>query len=116
MKNAYKVFSSLRPSFMRIPKYRFCEPLKTDVKISEFKDEHSISYTIADQVPGTFQGNSGIYMLMFTCGPCGNKLARKFTKDAYHKGVVLIRCDKCDSHHLIADNLGWFDDNKWNVE
>ena len=55
-------------------------------------------------------------MLMFTCGPCGNKLARKFTKDAYHKGVVLIRCDKCDNIHLIADNLGWFEDNKWNVE
>lgn len=53
---------------------------------------------------------------MFTCSPCGNKMARTFTKDAYHKGVVLIRCDKCDNIHLIADNLGWFQDEKWNVE
>ena len=55
-------------------------------------------------------------MLMFTCGPCGNKMARTFTKDAYHKGVVLIRCDKCDNIHLIADNLKWFQDETWNVE
>lgn len=55
-------------------------------------------------------------MLMFTCAPCGNKMARTFTKDAYHKGVVLIRCDSCNEIHLIADNLGWFEDDKWNVE
>lgn len=53
---------------------------------------------------------------MFTCGKCEHKMARTFTKDAYHKGVVLIRCDGCDNIHLIADNLGWFDDNKWNIE
>lgn len=29
---------------------------------------------------------------------------------------MLIRCDKCKSLHLIADNLGWFDDNKINIE
>jgi protein import protein ZIM17 len=23
--------------------------------------------------------------------------------------VVLIRCEGCDSLHLIADNLGWFE-------
>lgn len=31
-------------------------------------------------------------------------------KNAYHKGVVLIKCDNCNKVHLVADNLGWFDD------
>ncbi len=53
---------------------------------------------------------------MYTCGVCENKAARSFSKKAYHEGVVLIRCESCDSLHLIADNLGWFEDNPVNVE
>ena len=30
-------------------------------------------------------------------------------------GVVLVRC-ACDKLHLIADNLGWFDDKRTNIE
>jgi len=29
---------------------------------------------------------------------------------------VLIRCETCNSLHLIADNLGWFNDEKSNIE
>ena len=29
---------------------------------------------------------------------------------------MLIRCEGCDSLHLIADNLGWFHDEKSNIE
>jgi protein import protein ZIM17 len=28
----------------------------------------------------------------------------------------LIRCEGCDNLHLIADNLGWFKDEKTNIE
>ena len=28
----------------------------------------------------------------------------------------MIRCEGCDSLHLIADNLGWFSDEKSNIE
>ncbi|KAJ3126340.1 hypothetical protein HK098_007604 [Nowakowskiella sp. JEL0407] len=31
------------------------------------------------------------------------------SKNAYTKGVVLIRCDGCNNLHLIADHLGWYD-------
>jgi mitochondrial protein import protein ZIM17 len=41
---------------------------------------------------------------------------RSFTKNAYETGVVLMRCENCQNIHLIADNLGWFEDDKWNVE
>lgn len=30
--------------------------------------------------------------------------------------MVLIRCESCDSLHLIADNLGWFEDSKVNIQ
>jgi protein import protein ZIM17 len=39
-----------------------------------------------------------------------------FTKRSYHHGIVLIRCEGCEGVHLIADNLGWFDDTSINVE
>lgn len=37
------------------------------------------------------------------------------SKKSYQEGVVLIRCDGCDNLHLIADNLGWFEDKKINI-
>lgn len=55
-------------------------------------------------------------MILFTCTNCETKNTKKFNKNAYHHGVVLIRCDGCDKLHLIADNLGWFRDQKVNIE
>lgn len=51
-------------------------------------------------------------------GTCNNRMGIQFqqTHTRYKfTGVVLIRCP-CDKLHLIADNLGWFDDEKINVE
>ena len=30
--------------------------------------------------------------------------------------MVIIRCENCDSLHLIADNLGWFTEENTNIE
>ena len=54
--------------------------------------------------------------MAYTCGKCDRKQARTFSKDSYTKGVVLLRCEGCDSLHLVADNLGWFRDGKTNIE
>jgi len=53
---------------------------------------------------------------MFTCKKCESRTTRMFTKNSYHNGVVLIRCESCEGVHLIADNLGWFDDGVTNIE
>lgn len=55
-------------------------------------------------------------MIMYTCGQCNAKQSRVFTKNAYHHGVVLIKCEGCGCIHCIADNLGWYGQEKWNVE
>ena len=54
--------------------------------------------------------------MAFTCTKCDTKQARTFNKDSYTKGVVLLRCGGCDNLHLIADNLGWFEDGKTNIQ
>ena len=73
------------------------------------------SFNYAD-VKGTSQGNTGVYMLAYTCNVCDTKQAVKFTKGAYHEGVVIVNCQGCDAMHLIADNLGWFHDKNKNIE
>jgi mitochondrial protein import protein ZIM17 len=55
-------------------------------------------------------------LMAFTCSKCETKQAKTFSKDSYQNGVVLLRCEGCDNLHLIADNLGWFRDNKVNIQ
>ena len=58
----------------------------------------------------------GLLLMMFTCSVCSTRASRTFSKDAYESGVVLVRCEGCDNLHLIADNYGWFRDEKVNIE
>ena len=50
--------------------------------------------------------------IVFTCNVCQKRSSKIMSKLAYEKGVIIIKCDGCNSNHLIADNLGWFFDEK----
>lgn len=68
------------------------------------------------KLPGVKHHQSGLFAMFYTCNKCNTKGGKTFSKDSYYKGVVLIRCDSCDSLHLVADNLGWFRDSPVNIE
>lgn len=58
--------------------------------------------------PSPRDSEQGLYVLRFTCSVCDETSVKKFTKKAYHDGVVIIKCPGCQNLHLVSDQLCWF--------
>lgn len=66
--------------------------------------------------PNQLRMDKPSYQLTFTCKKCSSRSSHNVTKQAYHKGTVLIQCPGCKSRHLIADHLHIFSDQKVTLE
>jgi protein import protein ZIM17 len=67
------------------------------------------------EIPGAQKGGRKL-AIVFTCTVCDTRSAKQFTEQAYTNGVVLVRCPGCENLHLIADRLGYFQEEHWDLE
>lgn len=92
-----------------MPKYFSSKSSNEEITVTESKAN------ITDEEKRPLGAIEGVRMILgFTCEVCQTRNNKMISKQAYTKGVIIVKCEGCANNHLIADNLGWFTDKKKN--
>ncbi|TIC36951.1 zf-DNL-domain-containing protein [Wallemia mellicola] len=86
-------------------------PTPTRIQLPSFTRLHSSNHNIPTDGTSTPIGKVDPRLrISFTCTvtDCGERSTHEFSKNSYTKGIVIVQCPGCKNRHLIADNLGWF--------
>ena len=78
------------------------------MKFSTFSDKSPTDCTTKEETASPLGKLEGRMYMEYTCKVCRQRSSNQFSRQAYHRGMVLVRCSGCQNLHLIADNLGWF--------
>lgn len=65
-------------------------------------------------IPGAEKGAEKM-AIIYTCNVCETRSIKQFTKRAYTEGVVIATCPGCGSRHLLADQLGYFGEESFQI-
>lgn len=119
LKQTYKHYSQIGPHAVKwLSAQRKFSPLylfNRQFSITRLLRENSAPPESATTTP-SFQGEKPRYQLSFTCKVCKTPSTHNVSKQAYHKGTVLVQCPGCENRHLIADHLKIFSDKRITIE
>ena len=86
---------------------------------SEIEKENRVNVKVnvseSMHVPGAEKGGRKLAMI-YTCKVCETRSIKQFTEQGYKYGVVIATCPGCQSRHLLADNLGYFQSGTFDLE